>query len=92
MQAQERESAEQAEKRLKAALTAKREPSAASRVVSPTPATVEGAPTSEESQLKEGSQEDNASKDVAMDVVDVAVPSLAVTEVGTYPLMQSVRY
>lgn len=90
LQAQERESAEQAEKRLKAALTAKREPNAVSRVVSPIAG--ETAIVIEESQpSKVITTEDGATKDVAMDVVDatpssVTPPVVEVRRSGPYPV------
>jgi THO complex subunit 2 len=85
MQEQERVASEEAEKRLKAALTAKREPSAsASRVASPTQAVAGTAPEqpsdSKPSDIdpvlepKPPIEDTNTSDDVVMDATDAAQP------------------
>jgi THO complex subunit 2 len=78
MQEQDKLAAEEAEKRLKAALTAKREPSVTtSRVASPSPAVASDA-----ADFKASAMESVAGDDVPMDIDSAAQGETPVQEVG----------
>jgi THO complex subunit 2 len=80
MAEQERIAGEEAEKRLKAALTAKREPASASRIASPrlgTPTPLEAA-----AESNPPVEDTSAREDVSMEVEANAVPSPPTSEVS----------
>lgn len=80
MAEQERIAGEEAEKRLKAALTAKREPASASRIASPrlgTPIPLEAA-----ADPNPPVEDTSAQEDVSMEVEATTVPSPPISEVS----------
>lgn len=84
---QERVASEEAEKRLKAALAAKRDPSIAnSRIASPAVGESNSSETSPPVDPKPNTQEVKASEDVIMENGDAQAPAVSPVEVNTVQL------
>ena len=89
---QERVASEEAEKRLKAALAAKRDPSTAnSRIASPAVGDTNSSETSAPVEPKSGTQDAKPSEDVVMENGDGQAPASPASEVSTCDAMTSYR-